>query len=182
MRAYHIDRGSLLQEGQIINLQKFNDFGEYQNHFDLLFPEGVSRHGNGHFGGFFNSNNASYEDIQSTIIEVVFEYERQIYFPDKPSRSQAFFALEKQEDIKCWGNILSGYNYKIWEIEFEHSNFFKADGSLLKGILLKERRFSFLAISKYAHMYWSQCSNSDKSKIQWELLIKPPVKIVRQVQ
>ncbi|MMZ58624.1 hypothetical protein D3C76_1119160 [compost metagenome] len=173
MRAYHIDRKNSLRENDIIRLQKFTDIEPaYLN--DVIeneYPEGLTRHGD----QYFASALVSEATVNSGLIEMFFEQRRLLKFPDKHSRFQSVFATETIEEATLWKNHLGLKECTLWEIEFDHNNFIKVDSSWLS---LGVHRLSFLHATMFADNYWSQVIHSNSRP---ELLIKPPVRIIRKI-
>lgn len=176
-KFYHLDRGNLLMEGQTIELVKYNDIlsndnsqltEKLQNHYNNLFPNGVTMHGDGYFA---KSNNFT---LISPSLELVFEYVRKANFLDKPSRAQSFFAVEPIHDIFRFADILNVdvHNLSVWEVECE--TYHRANMRLLSV------GSSNLVTSYYANEYWSGGTASDTEPF-WEYLLVPPVKIVRRI-
>lgn len=169
MFFYTLDRANSLSKDHIIMLDIFNDITprEFQDHINILFPEGVSRHGDWHF---LNSK-ASAIGINENI-ELIFEYVRRAYFSDKPSRFQSFFAFDSKEDtLEFQSKYGNGLNFPIWKVKCE--NFFKCDMKLL------HLKGSNLAISYNAHLYWLGKTNSEDPL--WEYLLIPPVNIIEKI-
>lgn len=104
-------------------------------------------------------------------IELVFELVRKASFPSMPSRFQSVFAFETLSEAQNFKANNSKYPSLIYLVEGQRS--VKLDMSLLKigfnaavGILLAEK-------------YWS----GQQSEIpEWEVLIQPPIKIIRQIE
>jgi hypothetical protein len=165
---YHVDRGSRLSEGQTIQLVRYANITplELQRHVDDMFPEGVSRHGN-----FYFLNSQSHPSLASPNIEVVFEYVRRALCPSRPSRFQSFFAFPtKDAALRFRKNYCSSIG-KVWEVTASHS--FTADMALLRP------GSSILFYSYFAHLYWQGQPGSRNP--EWEVLLIPPVTILRQV-
>lgn len=173
-KAYHIDRLGLLKPNDLIELQLVNNINpEYLNEMlNIKYPLGLSNHGKTYCSCLNTEKNKN-----SYLIETFVEYERLLNFPNKFSRFQSFFAAETLEECIYWNNILNPDNqFSVWEIEFEHDNFLKLDASWLKGDVSKQ---FFLYYSDFACKYWS---GAVSEKPSLELLIKPPIRIVRKVQ
>ncbi len=153
MKLYHIDRIGHLKPNTILELAQANN----EN-----YKEGFSTHGVRMYLSASNSKDHT--------IEAVFEHERQMHFPDKICRYQAFYAFEKEAIIEFFeAKQLHREFYKIYEIEAEHYS--KHDMSLVRGLSLYE-------ISKYAKRYWNQ--EQDKKPI-FEYLVKYPIKIGKEI-
>ncbi|NME64457.1 DUF2441 domain-containing protein [Clostridium cadaveris] len=169
---YHIDRLNKLQEGNEINLIMYKDLkGEtqstttlLQNQVDNMFEDGVSSHGEQYFisGSMFNDT--------SVDIELIFELYRRIYFPEKISRFQAFYCVEK-ENLKSMLQRLRVNINNVSVFEIQSDVFEKHDMNLL----LKN---SNLVNTIYADLYWKGKSIQDPL---YEILVKPPFKVGKKV-
>ena len=138
-------------------------------HFDMLFPEGVTYHGNEYFvkpERRIIGENRQFEPrfgLNATI-ELIFEYVRRSHFPDRPSRFQSFFAFDSEGDTNRFireKTKLADPAY-VWEVECEHEPF-RADMNLL------DIGGSVICVSYFAHKYWSGESGSDRPL--WEFLL-----------
>jgi hypothetical protein len=165
---YHVDRDSSLSKGQTIQLVRYTDIKppEFQRHVDMMFPAGVSRHGNNYF-----LNNKSRSTIASPNIELVFEYVRRAFYPSRPSRFQSFFAFSTKGAALLFRKNYSNSIGKVWEVTALDS--FTADMAPLT------QRDSILVYSYRAHIYW-QGQPSGPNPV-WEVLLTPPVTILREV-
>jgi hypothetical protein len=174
---FHLDRGNLLVEGQTIELEKKYDYVKhsnpkltetFRNHYDKLFPNGVTMHGEHYF-----AKPTVHKNVNS-VLELVFEYVRRSDFIDKPSRAESFFALDSLGDVFRIAQKLNNINVQncsIWEVESE--TFHRADMQLLD-------LGTNLMTSFCAHEYWSGTARDDTEPL-WEYLLVPPVKIVRKL-
>ena len=169
MIFYHIDRTNSLEVGQVVTLIK--DFHEYPNSYKnvilKLYPEGLSRHGFVYSTIHLGENN---EDQQK---ETAFELNRQLYFPDKISRFQAFFCFQTIEYASKFARDYCKRwpEYKVYEVEVDHDNYFVGDMNLVLGSTV---------ITSYidSHDYWSGGHSSNPI---FEVLVKPPLKILSMV-
>lgn len=169
-RFFHVDRNNRLRPQSTVTLSIWGNLEPtgLQNHINHLFPEGFSTHGDTYLLGHgIQDRNLRREEI----IEIIFEYVRRSSFADKPSRYQSFFAFESLGDAKKFKNDRHQSGSSIWEIEGECS--FKADMRLL------EIRRPLLGTSLKAHLYWSGEFSIDPF---WEILLLPPIKIIRQIE
>lgn len=171
-KFYHIDRLNRLNVGDEIKLAKYNDISGpdknttliLQGQVNFMFPDGVSSHGEQYYisGSLFNDT--SYD------IELIFELYRRIYYPDKISRFQAFFCVEKENILKMLNRLRANINeVTIYEIECEEYE--KFDMNLLN-------KGSNLVNTVYAQLYWS---GDNIGNPLYEVLAKPPIKIIRTV-
>lgn len=170
MIAYHIDRRSALKPDFIIELrdhtEKFNDKSGTMN---MLYPGGISNHGLLYHSLVPSPENAAF-------LESVFEYERRLNFPEKQSRFQSFFASETIEDALKWNmSFNKNGSCPIWEVEFNHSNYLKLDQSWTSNF---QPGSPYISMANNANRYWS----GELTEIPFmELLILPPIKIIRNI-
>lgn len=166
---YHLDRFNTLEEGQIIDLIKFDDIKprELQIHVDKLFPDGVTKHGDSYF-----LNGRVKAEVASPIIELVFEYIRRSFHLERLSRFQSFFGFNSLSDaLKFNEKFPTKKSIKIWEIKSRE--FFKADMNLLT------LTGTPLQLSHRAHCYWMGKLYRDEPF--WEILMKPPIQVKKLV-
>lgn len=106
----------------------------------------------------------------SNYIELIFELVRRNKFVDKVSRFEAFFGIESLEEVNKFKQELHIYNQaKIFEVEC--NDYSKVDMNLIS-------QYCGLEIVVDAYDYWEgKCS----CEPLWEILMKPPVKIKRQI-
>jgi len=168
---YHVDRSEALNPNDEIKLVHHNDLVPdfLQEHVDSLFPDGVSVHGDRYF-----LNNASSAVGVDPIIELVFEYVRRSNYPHRQSRFQSFFAFKSFNDAidfrEKYGNGV------IWEVECDDSRAFTAD---MNNLTLND---SLLVLSYRASCYWGGLPNASNQSPIWEVLLTPPIKIIRSLQ
>jgi len=182
-KFYHVDRNRSLMSGQKIELTKFDNINPrlLQKHVDLMFPSGVS-----HYGDitFLNSNRKISGDSPykfdgkdgsegcSAAIDIFFEYVRRSDYPNRPSRFESFFGFESLKDARKFREKYCDSNGFIWEVEYDNS--IKADMNLLN------LNGSLLVVSYNAHRYWTGVPGSPTP--WWEVLLKPPIKVVKKVE
>ena len=167
-RFFRVDQSMNLYEGQEINYINSDNIEpeELQTDINFLFPEGISNLG-------FSLINKSANDI-SNLVELVFEYVRRSYFPEKPSRFQSIFAFDNIEQAKLFRYKYCDCKHKIWEVETMPS--FRADMSLLD----LPQDCSLLKLDHIAHLYWNS-ETEDTRCTFWEYLLVPPVKVIRKI-
>jgi hypothetical protein len=165
MKFFTVDRRNFLHINSVLQLEKHSDISppHLQAHADLIFPEGVSRHGDQHFLGDNRINPMSFT-------ELLFEYVRQAHFNYRPSRFTSFFAVETYAEAEVFNENFCGNIGTIWEVEA--TKHFRADMSLLTLGSNLESSFS-------AHSYWK--GEASQSPF-WEILLEPPVKVLSQVK
>ncbi|WP_026021227.1 hypothetical protein [Paenibacillus senegalensis] len=177
MKAFHFDRTMQYKAGDVIDLNQLNDIqppalGEIVSE---RYPEGMSRQGSVYYAS--QGNELDEKKVRLMHIENVFEYERRLHFPHRTSRFQSVFASRELSVVKIWGDELDfPFGKRLWEIEFDPSNYIELDAAWL---IFDYKNPSFLTAAYYAQKYWSgEFSNSPKP----ELLIKPPIRFIREVQ
>lgn len=174
-KFYHIDRtnflNTLLDNGiKDINLKIYNDITCINANLPLqeivseMFPEGVSSHGNAYF------LNKPYLLVTSADIELTFELVRRYKYPNKISRFQSFFAIDKDMLVPMLHRLQSELaTINIYEVESEIYS--KHDMNLL----IKGDNLVSVAL---ANLYWEGKSIGEPL---YEYLLKPPVRILRKV-
>ena len=140
-----------------------------QQHVDVLFPHGVTQHGETYvLRGKKPANSVS------AVIELLFEYVRRSHYHERPSRFESLFAWKTLEDAHWFAKkFTSSKSVKppaIWEVEA--NSCFTADMSLLT------LDSSLLVLSYNAHRYWKGRPGPTP---RWEVLLEPPVTVVRQM-
>lgn len=163
MIFYHVDRTDTLKNLKTIELIKPNVPEEFKETLLELFPNGLSYH------GVHYALQSSEEQHISTSIEQIFELYRQMYFPDKPSRFQSFFAFTSLEDAI---NFTLDYPLaKIYKVSIDHDNYHIGDMNLVKGETI-------IQCHKFALDYWSGRLSNEPLK---EVLLVPPIRIDGQL-
>jgi hypothetical protein len=167
---YHLDRKAEdLKPGYVMRLKAVNTGGRPEAaHLNEMYPEGFSRHGVIYACGYA-------EPGPELRREHVLEFVRQDHYPHLPSRFTSFFACESADDARKlkaegwlgqegWGNAV------IWVVEAE--SYFRADMGLFG--------FSRYAnVEQIAHAYWRQV---ESPRPFWELLLKPPVTVIKRLE
>lgn len=169
---YHVDRKNHLHEGQVLNLihptiQPPPEIPDLVEFGKKMFPDGVSQHGDQYF------YRASRTDHKEPGIEALLEYYRRAYFPNKPSRFQSCFGVESLDAAYHFQNKFGQGMGVIWEVETD--DYFKADMNLLSP-------YTVLVCSYFANVYWSGQPAPHISPPFWEVLLVPPVKVLRKVE
>jgi hypothetical protein len=167
-KFYTVDRKETLHQGIEIMLQKSNDIKpDYlQKHVDMMFPDGVTLHGEQYF-----LRNTT-KGIISPAIELLLEYVRRAFFSSRPSRFQSFFGFESIDYAEKFRAQYANQDTPTWEVEAEL--YFRADMSLLT------LANSLLISSYFTYQYWSGDS-SHSNKPFWEILLVPSVKVLRKI-
>ena len=168
MKLYHIDRSGHIKSGETISLIK--NFPTKKMKDKEYYKDGLSSHGLCYYTYDARDNNF--------LIDVVFEYERLLHYPDKLSRYQAFFCFDGYgviEFVKT--KYLEDNFYKIYEIDVDPKKVERHNMSLVRG-------WSHQSALKYARLYFEDKPNIyDKDdKIIYEYLVKLPVVIGKEIK
>lgn len=164
MIFYHVDRTDTIKNLKTIELIHPHVLPAELNETLLeLFPDGLSEHGNHYAIQSFKRFHTE------TSTEQIFELYRQMYFPDKPSRFQSFFAFTSLEDAT---NFASKQRFfKIYKVSIDHDNYHIGDMNLVKGETI-------IQCHKFALDYWSGRLSDNPIK---EVLLVPPIRIDGQL-
>lgn len=183
MTVYYTgDRSRLLTPGMTFDLQTppaqlsqcqqvlgLCSIQEMSTYFHTNFASGVSRHAieylltNNNYLQDQNGNFLPYTNLSSSI-EVIYEFVRQLKFPDLPSRFQCAFAFETPSQAH---SFFQDSSFPVFEIS-GRARTFKGDMTLLK---IGPNHLSTLVL---AEKYWSGLI-VDPSKV--EVLIECPAVI-----
>lgn len=170
MKLYHIDRCNYLNVGDEINLKIHSDIIcanaplNLQEIVNEMFPNGVSYHGEAYF-----LNKPIIVDT-SQDIELTFELIRRYKYPNMLSRFESFFAIDKETIIPMINRLNCNINnIRIYEVEAEIYS--RHDMNLLI-------KSSNIVNTALADLYWK---GETIYEPLYEYLLKPPVKILRQV-
>jgi hypothetical protein len=178
---YHLDRQNRLVEGQTLELIHYNNVSpsKLQNHVDSLFQRGVSNFGERYFlnptSKPFGIDWDNRRIIEENAIEILFEYVRRSHFSTMPSRFESIFAFESVENAnKFITKFVKNPSNRgtLWEVE--GNDYVKLDMNFLS------LGNSILCASYNAHKYWR--GEESGSEQTWEILLKPPVKVIQRVQ
>lgn len=178
--AYHVDRLGTLQEGQIIELERYDDVRPkvLQAHVDSRFAEGVTKHGERYM-----LQPPGPEMLFDPWIESTCELSRRAEFPRLPSRFQSVFGCATLDEARAFLAKFGAEptDAQILEVETD-SKPFRADMHCL------DIRGSILVSAYGARRYWRQEPNNlevfpDSAPLPpfWELLLRPPVRVIRKV-
>lgn len=180
--VYHVDRvTNRIAEGQLIDLIWGKDqIQDKTNRADLyleLFSEGVSYHG---WNYLLNRNRPVPSQDTLGMIEIITEQVRRVSYPERLSRFQAFFSFSSVTDAKRFIELYpvtmsdkSKQNQGIiWEVEVNKIDF---EGDM-HGLSLGE---SWIDCLVRINTYWQGRNTNSPLR---ELLIRPPVRIIRQAK
>lgn len=160
MNLYHVDRGGRLKEGPQLCL--FDDYSVDGYDCKLIhqqYPDGITEHGNKYI----------FDAMESSHIESVFELVQQMQYPERLSRFQAVFAIDRNGIKPFLNQVGMTPTTQIFRV---HSNVInKLDMHLLCGN-------TYFALQHYANMYWSGLKSPEPL---FEYLLKPPVTIQKMV-
>lgn len=170
MKLYHIDRRGLLQENQKIDyIEKFDylkpAFKENVEIIKKRYNNKLSLHGRHYFLDEYCT--------RSSGMDIIFEYERIINYPDKLSRFQAFFAFDIEGVFQFIEKAELDFEFfKVYEVEYDFYE--KHDMNLIKGW----SNYDTIINAKY---YWEDLKNYKDEKPIYEYLLKLPVVIKKEV-
>lgn len=168
MKLYHIDRSGHIKSGETIDL--INPFTNEIMKDKAYYKKGLSSHGIHYFT--YDATNKDY------LIDVVFEYERLINYPEKISRYQALFCFDEEGVIEfVHSRYLKDNFYKIYEVEVSEKKFERHNMELVRG-------WSHQSAIQYAKLYWEDKENkfNKDAKVLYEYLVKLPIVIGREVR
>jgi hypothetical protein len=169
---YTVDRVGNLSDGLEISLTKHEDIRppELSLHVNKLYPDGVSAHGERYL-----LQSESRGNIASPAIELLFEYVRQSYFPDKPSRFQSFYACASVAEAQEFKRLYGSANNSIWEVKTDN-NYFSGNMRLL------DNNQTSLVCSYISHEYWNGNKGPKELHGIQELLLELPVTIGSKIE
>jgi len=171
MKLYHLDRSGHIREGQVVDkikdvvvqkdfLKKYND--EVYNEF---FPDGISSHGKTYFHSGYGHKDFA--------IDIIYEYERRLNYPEKLSRYEAFFAFDIDGLVEFVTQKELDFEFmKIYEVEVEEYE--RHNMNLLRGWA----HFDTIIAAKY---YWEDQEDYRDVEPHYEYLVKLPVTIGKEV-
>lgn len=170
-RAFTVDRNGSLSPGLVLDRIRHLDLAppELQKHVDDLFPAGVTRHGDSYI-----LNGQQPAVGASGNIELLFEYVRRTRFSGAPSRFESLFASPSLQAAREFRADFGHPAANIWEVETA-SESFRADMHCLT------LGGSLLVTSYRAERYWSQLDAGMGAQPHWELLLEPPVRVLKRV-
>lgn len=171
MKLYHIDRNCLLHERQKI------DYIDKYDYLKPLFKENVeiiekrynnklSSHGRRYFLDEYNAKSCG--------IDIIFEYERIINYPDKISRFQSLFAFDIEGVLQFIEKKELDFEFfKVYEVEYDYYE--KHDMNLIRGW----SNYDTIINAKY---YWENKKSYIDEKPIYEYLLRLPVVIKKEVK
>ncbi len=178
MIAYHITHSNV-EKNQIYELLEpdFSIIDDSMKHvITNNFPEGLS-----HWGNYLYPKRANFQTAGMSVYETIYEYERKLNYPEKPSRFQSIFATKSIEDLKLWIPTFQGRNipFFIWKIDTLDSKVIELDSNFLAGgDVLGLQTFAPALTAYVAKEYWNGSMTGDPRK---ELLISPKIKFIEDV-
>jgi hypothetical protein len=139
---------------------------DLQVYVDELLPAGVTYHGELHL------LRGQPSPVMDPWLEVLWEHVRRADFPDAPSRYQSVETLAEAQRFQAKFPPTG----VVWEVEA--TRYVRSDMTFTSGIS------SPLVASYFARCYWAgqpRPSSDAPSEPWWELLLTPPVTVVRRV-
>src|SRR5262245_56671244 len=114
MRFFHIDRKFHLKPGSLLDLYRRPSLANEAlgEHLKVYFPEKLSLHGI----QYLLNLQRPYRN-ESTSIELLFEFARHYFFPEKRSRFVSVFACETLEDAIRFRTQYINTPAAIWKVE-----------------------------------------------------------------
>lgn len=169
MELYTVDRLGSLAEGCICQLQHYNDVRPEMlaEHSNLLFPDGLSHHGEMYF-----LRAKSQIQAINPMLELLFEHVRRASYPDKPSRMQSMFAFDCLSSVRDFKTRFKASGAPVYKVKAE--TIFRADMGLLHG------GNSTLLTSWFASQYWKGEAGFEPPF--WEWLLNCPVEIGERIE
>ena len=170
MKLYHIDRSGYLHENQKIEyITKFDYLKPaFKENVDIIknrYDNKLSSHGRNCFLGDYNS--------KSHGMDIIFEYERMINYPDKLSRLQSFFAFDLEGVCQFIEKKELDFEFfRVYEVEYDYYE--KYDMNLIRGW----SNYDTIINAKY---YWENKKSYKDGKPIYEYLLKLPVEIKKEV-
>lgn len=171
-RYFHVDRRARFVAGQAVDLSRpdLAAVPDLAQHFNVLFPDGVSAHGMQYLNLDVKAGNGE------PATELILEYVRRAHFPDRPSRFTATCAWRDLEEARAWRSLAGMPNAKIWTLE-------AAEGFVANMNLLHVGT-STLRASQFAHAYWAGEEGPKLDGIPppcWEVLLCGPITVGDEV-
>jgi len=170
IKLYHIDRSGLLQEkSKIEHIESFDYlkpvFKENLGIIKERYDNKLSLHGRRYFLDEYNAKSCG--------MDIIFEYERIINYPNKLSRFQSFFAFDIEGVFQFIEKKELDFEFfKVYEVEYDYYE--KHDMNLIRGW----SNYDTIINSKY---YWENIESYRKEKPIYEYLLRLPVVIKKEV-
>jgi hypothetical protein len=175
--AYTVDRAGRLQVGMTMDRVRYSDVqpGVLQQLVDAWHPAGVTQHGETYL---VSPTNAT---VLDPVVELTCELVRRAEFAEAPSRFESIFGCATVAEAQMFLAKHGGPGSRIFEIESDEQPF-QADMRCL------DIRSTILVAAYGARRYWSQqptdiheFPGAQPQSPFWELLMRPPVRVLRQV-
>lgn len=177
MIVYHIDRGQYLHSGQRLNLVRSEtNFSALQSKYvkSLFQDEGIS-----HFGRLRTRDNRNHKgSMDHWVTETIFEYVRQLHFPNELSRFQCFFSSLSIEIAMKWIDWLDPSGRDPWVWETEVASIVERDSAWL-GHGIEHGIFSPDLLFDNAYRYWDRKTTSSP---RLEAVSPFPVAVLRRIE
>lgn len=182
LEFYHVDRvAGRLSSGQVIELihgkSTITDKTNRANVYTSMFPDGITYHG---FEYILNEKRVHPEQDLLGMIEMLAEFIRRSYYPERISRFQSFFACKSIKDAERFISLFpistpdgrTKYQGDIWLVQ--------CGGVAFEGDMtyLGLGNCWIDAITRL-HLYWSGEIGENPLL---EVLLKPPITIVKNVK
>jgi hypothetical protein len=175
--AFTVDRAGRLQPGMTMDRTRHADVQPtvLQQHVDAWHPDGVTQHGETYL------LSPAHATLLDPVVELTCELVRRAEFKRAPSRFESVFGFELLSDAQAFLAEYGGPGARIFEVEAD-SEPFRADMRCLN------IRSTILVTAYGSRRYWSQqptdihlFPGAQPQTPFWELLLRPPVRVLRQV-
>ena len=167
---YHVDRGDELTPGDSLALDHPKEWGPAVNSvLEECYPDGLSHHGRHYCTQHLHEEDS--DDLWDFSCEAIFELVRAKRFTDRPSRLQSVFGFESLVDVENFLDDFGDPPYTVWEVTADQG--FRADMNLVDAV-------DFARGLHRADYYWRGKTFLDDPL--WEVLLVPPVEVVREVE
>ncbi|GJH14986.1 DUF2441 domain-containing protein [Caballeronia novacaledonica] len=168
---FHVDRSNQLLPGQTVGLTTIQLPVGREEHYEMLFPSGVSRH------GFYYTGLRANEPDPG--MELLWEFVRRAAFAERPSRLTSMFAWPSLAEAESFKRERGLRDARIFEVEADTNAAFIANMHLLNS------SGPLLLTSELAHAYWAGEAGPTTVNLRpprWEVLIPLPAVIGVEVR
>lgn len=167
---YHVDRGSELEPGDVLELAHPDEWDPaVESALAAYYPAGFAHHGRHYCTQHLHEGDG--DDLWDFACEAIFELVRVRRFPARPSRLQSIFCFESRAAVERFLDDFGGEPYTVWEVAADRG--FRADMNLVDAV-------DFAHGCYRADHYWRGETFHDDPL--WEVLVEPPVEVVREVE
>lgn len=175
MQYFSVDRRGVYVEGQDIVLALNNDpkGNEIVAHINDMYPSGFSPHGVLYFRD--PGSNATPQEYQSGVLELLLEATRKAHYPRKPCRYQSMFATDSVEAAIQFRAQRGKPEHPIYELH-PQPEIHRGD----MGVYALGQTFA--SIDHRLHLYWQgKTLDIPGHQPQWEYVLPLPVRVGEKV-